>query len=167
MSDRKMFDNLQEAIFEIRHLIQSDSEVRKMLLVDTKNALEAPEPEFSEATDHIVVSAVFDITEPPFDKNTIMTVVLHRATYDSESVVTSGMVKINILTRSELWELKNRKIRPLEIANRIVAILNNKKVSVSHKLYFSSIELAILNDDVNGYSVIFFIEEGSGLDEQF
>jgi hypothetical protein len=32
---------------------------------------------------------------------------------------------------------------------------------------FSNIELAILNENVNGYTISFFLEEGSGLDEQF
>jgi len=32
---------------------------------------------------------------------------------------------------------------------------------------FSSLELAILSEDVNGYTLSFSLEEGSGLDEQF
>lgn len=167
MIDFKMFDNMQKAIFEAKHLIQSNENIRKMLLIDSKNALESATPSYESASENIVVAAVFDITEEPFNKNTIMTVVLHRSSYDDENLMLTGMLKINILTRSELWELNNNKIRPLEITNEVIKVLNNKKVSASHKLYFSRMELAILNENVSGYSVIFFIEEGSGLDEQF
>lgn len=163
----KMFDNVQKAIFEIRSAIESDQDIRKMLFIDSKNALEQQAPTILEIENHITVSAVFDITEPPFDKNTIMTIVLHKAIYDSESTLLNGMIKINILTRSDLWELNNNKIRPLEISNNIVKLLDNRKVSASHKLYFNNIEIAILNENVSGYSVIFYLEEGSGLSEQF
>jgi hypothetical protein len=71
------------------------------------------------------------------------------------------------LTRSALWKINGSKIRPLEIANIIIEKLNHRKITTSHKLLFSNIELAILNENVNGYSVNFHMEEGSGLDEQF
>lgn len=163
----KIFDNVQKAIFEIRSAIKSNEDIRKMLFIDTADALEQEAPTIESIEPYIVVSAVFDITVPPFDKNTIMTIVLHKALYDSESTLLNGMIKINILTQSELWELNNNKIRPLEISNNIIKLLDNRKVSASHKLYFSNIEIAILNENVSGYSVIFFLEEGSGLHEQF
>jgi hypothetical protein len=77
------------------------------------------------------------------------------------------MVKINVFTRTELWKLNDTKIRPLEIANLIVKRLNNQKLSTSHKLYFSQTDVVVLNENVSGYSIVFHLEEGSGLDEQF
>ncbi len=163
----EIFDNLQNSIFEIRQLIQSDPEIRKMLLFDTRDALEKTTPSFEEADEFIILSPIFDITEPPFDKNTIMTISVTRSNYNDELVTLNNIIKINILTRSELWELNNNKIRPLEIANKIIQKINNLKISASHKLYFLNIELAILNENVSGYALIFHLEEGSGLDEQF
>ena len=87
--------------------------------------------------------------------------------YDDELVMIHGSLKINILTRSELWELNGNKIRPLEIANRVISILNNKKIANSHKLLFSDIELVILNEDVNGYALTFYLEDGSGFKGEF
>lgn len=163
----KIFDNVQRAIFEIKSAIKSNEDIRKMLFIDSKNALSQTAPSISEVEPHIIVAAVFDITEPPFDKNTIMTVVLNKVKYDSDAVLLNGMIKINVLTRSELWELNDDKIRPLEIANNVVKLLDNRKVSASHKLYFTHMDIAILNENVSGYSVVFSLEEGSGLDEQF
>ena len=105
---------------------------------------------------------------PPFEKNTIVSISLTRGNHDDGiNSYKRNKVCINILTRSPLWELNNNKIRPLEIGNYIIEELNNKKISPSHKLFFSSLELAILDEEVNGYTLTFLMEEGAGLDEQF
>jgi len=164
---QNMFESVEKAIYEIKTLILTEPNIRKLLVIDSLNALEEQAPTVNEAREHILLAPVFDITEPPYDKNTTMTIVLSKAVYDDEAVLLNGMVKINILTRTELWQLNNEKIRPLEIVNLIVKRLNNQKVSVSHKLFFKQIDIAILNENVSGYTIIFHMEEGSGLDEQF
>lgn len=163
----KIFDNIQKAIFEIRSLIQANPEVRKMVYFDGANALSQAAPTIAEVKDHFTISAVFDVTKPPFTKNTIISIALTNSAYEEDSVLMSGVVRINVLTRSSLWEMENNKIRPLEIANIIVETLNNKKISASHKLFFSDIDLAVVDQEVNGYTLSFFLEEGAGLDEQF
>jgi len=164
----KIFENIQTGIFQIRDLIWASPDLRKLVFFDTPNAISSTTvPTIEEVKPHIVVSAIFDVTEPPFDKNTIVSIVLNKGNYDDEKVLLRGMVKITVLTRSDLWELTGNKIRPLEISNIIVEQLNNQKISSSHKLLFANIDLAILNENVNGYTISFFLEEGSGLDDQF
>lgn len=55
----------------------------------------------------------------------------------------------------------------MEISNLIIRALNNKKVSSSHKVVFSDMELVILDQSMNGYSLMFFLEEGSGFSGGF
>ena len=162
-----VFDNIQKAIFEIRSLIQASPEVRKMIYYDGANALSQSAPDIQDTKEHFVVSAVFDVTKPPFTKNTIISISLTNGSFEDDLVLLSGVVRINVLTRSTLWELDENKIRPLEIASIIVEALNHKKISASHKLSFSDIDLAVIDQEVNGYTLSFFIEEGVGLDEQF
>lgn len=163
----RMLDNLQKAIFEVRSLLLTSTEVKKMVYFDQPDALAQDTPSLEQVKEYFTISPVFDITKAPFNKNTLISIGMTRVTPDSESLITRGVLKINVLTRSELWELSNNKIRPFEIANYIIEKLNNKKLSSSHKVVFSSLELAILSEDVNGYTLSFFLEEGSGLDEQF
>ena len=163
----KILDNIQESVYDVLSLLQGNQDIRKLVYYDTENALTQPDITYSTPADHFTVSAIFDITEPPFDKNTIISVVLNRANYDEESKITRNLVKINILTRSALWKLDNKKIRPLQIGNIAIDILNNLKIMPSHKLVFSNMELAILNEDVNGYTLTFFLEEGSGMNGEF
>lgn len=160
-------DNIQKSIFEIRSLIQTNSEVRKMVYFDGADALSQQTPTITQVKDHFTVSAVFDITKPPFTKNTIVSISLSSGSAVEDLVSISGTVRINVLTKSSLWELENNKIRPLEISNVIIDLLDNKKISASHKLGFQDIDLAVIDEDVNGYTLTFYIEEGVGLDEQF
>lgn len=98
----RMLDNIQEAMFEIRSLMQSDSDIRKLVYYDTKDALSQPVIDFITPVDHFTMSAIFDVTEAPFDKNTIISSVLQLGSYDEEAVMMRGVVKINVLVRSEL-----------------------------------------------------------------
>lgn len=163
----RMLDNLQKAIFEVRSLLLTSTEVKKMVYFDQPDALAQSTPSLEQVKEYFTISPVFDVTKAPFNKNTLISIGMTRATLNSESLITRGVLKINVLTRSELWELSNGKIRPFEIANYIIEKLNNKKLSSSHKVVFNSLELAILSEDVNGYTLSFSLEEGSGLDEQF
>lgn len=163
----RLLDNLQRAIFETRSLIQAIPEVRKMVFYDVETALEQVSPTIEQTKEYFVVSPIFDMTKPPFDKNTIVSLSLNQSNFDAEAVLMRNILKISILTRSNLWELKNNKVRPLEISNYIIESLHNKKISPSHKLFFATLQLAILDEDINGYTLTFFLEEGSGLDEQF
>lgn len=164
---QNMFENVQKAIYEIQTMILTDTGIRKLLFIDSANALDQNAPTLEEAQEHIILAPVFDITQPPYDKNTIMTIVLQKGVYDDDSVLLNGILKINVVTRTELWKLNETKIRPLEVANLVVKRLNNQKVSTSHKLYFNQTDIIILNENVSGYSIVFHLEEGSGLDEQF
>lgn len=164
---QNMFENIEKSIYLIKSMILTDTNIRKLLFIDTPGALKEEAPSVTQAEQHVLLAPVFDITEPPYNKNTIMTVVLQKAVYDDDAVLLQGLIKINIVTHTELWELDDMKIRPLEIVNSVVKRLNNQKLSTSHKLYFTQADIIVLNEDVSGYSVIFHLEEGSGLDEQF
>jgi len=50
----------------------------------------------------------------------------------------------------------------MELSSLIIDLLDGKKTSTSHKFAFNSIDLLIANENVNGYSLSFFVSEGSG-----
>lgn len=163
----KILDNIQEAIFQVIALIQGNSEVRKLVYYDTPDALSQPDVSYSTPADHFTVSAIFDITEPPFDKNTLISVVLTQGIRREDVSLIGGVLKVNILTRSGLWKLDNNKIRTLELANLIIDVLDSEKVAHSNKLFFSEMELSVLDENVNGYTLNFLITDGSGFDGEF
>lgn len=163
----KIFENIQKAIFEIKHLIKETPEIRKLIFHDVSNALDLQKPTYEEIEEYVVVSPIFDATEPPFDKNTIITIAIKKAQYDEEAIIVHSLIQISVLTRNTLWKLNDNKVRPLEIADLIIQKINNRKLKTSHKILFSHIELSVLNENINGYTLTFLMEEGSGLDEKF
>lgn len=154
---------VQKAIYEIKTQVQNDKDIRKLLLHDVDNALSGSDTTYAQAEDYIVVAPIFDMTKEPFNKNTIISVALVRGVQEEEKEIMTGMLKINVLTQSGLWKLTNNKIRPLEIGNLIINVLDGFKMATSHKLVFDSIELAVLNENINGYSINFYLNDGSGL----
>jgi hypothetical protein len=98
----KILNSVQDAIYEIKSLIQGDEDLRKLVYYDSVNPLEASNVTISTVDPYIVVAPIYDVTEPPFDKNTIISIALSRGVYDEELILLKGVVKINVLTRSAL-----------------------------------------------------------------
>ena len=163
----KIFDLLQKGLFEVRTTLLGNSDIRKLVFHDTVDALENVTVSLEDADEHIIVSPVFDMNEEPFDKNTIISIALNRANFSDDTTMTSSIIKINVLTQSTLWKLNNNLIRPLQIANLIIDLLNNQKFSSSHKMNFISLELAILDEKVNGYTLSFHLHEGSAMLDEY
>jgi len=165
----KYFDLIQNSLFEIKSKIRSNSDIRKLVFYDTPNALSLDAPSAAEADPKIRVTAVFDITEPPYEHNTFITIVASKIQADPEEQIFNSSIRINIITQAQLWELDGDKIRPLEIANNIITLLEYYKTTsgASHKLFFKSAELIVLDGNINGYGLVFHLLEGSGLDEEF
>lgn len=163
----KYLDLIQNSLFNIRNIIAANEDIQKLVFHDQPNALSLAAPSAAEYDPRISVTAIFDITEPPYDFNTFVTVVATKIQSDMEEQVLSSIVRVNIITQAQLWELDNKKIRPMEIANHILSDLENVKVAASHKLFFKSLELIVLDGNINGYGLIFHLLEGSGLDDEF
>lgn len=168
MAIRTTLDGIQTSLYEIRSKIRSNKNIRKLVLYDQENALDvSTTPGLSEADDHIVVTAVFDVTEEPYNLNTIITIALSRSTENDDLNLWENVLRINIITKSQLWSLNNQKVRPLEIANLVIEELDNQKLTASNKLFFHSMELIVLDGNTNGYGLTFHLIEGSGLEDEF
>ncbi|RLI44736.1 hypothetical protein DRO61_11800, partial [Candidatus Bathyarchaeota archaeon] len=82
-------DNMQKAIYEVKNLIQSSKNIRKLLLHDTTNALNSSDIEYADADEYIVVSPVFDMTKSPFNKNTIISIALAKGVEQEKQLLNS------------------------------------------------------------------------------
>lgn len=163
-----MLDNLQTAIYEIKHQIKINSDIRKLLYYDTRDALLRSEVSILDIDPYIFLSPVFEINStPPYDKTTFISIHLAKGETDDEENLLNSVLRINILTRNDLWEINNQKIRPLEIANLIIKELDNRKVAISNKLFFVSVESSILDKNTTGYILLFGLVEGGGLEDEF
>lgn len=157
---------IQKSLFEIKHKIQSNANIRKMLYYDSKSALSQNDPGFNEVEDHILISGIFDVTEPPYDKNTLITIYPEEIYHNDSAYHTQ--LAISVITRPNLWELKDNKIRPLEVVNQVIKEIDNFKLSPSVKLSFVSTTFFIVNKNIGAYKMTFRGIEGDGkLDERY
>jgi len=158
---------VQKTVYEIRHLIISDNEIRKFIRNDGFNPLNGPESTIEEAKPYAFVSPVYNTNIEPFNKNTFLAINLTKTEYDIESNFHDGILRIHCMSRSELWEIANDKIRPLEIISRIIKKLDNQKLSSSQTLSYVETELVVLDDNIQGYSALFILTDGAGLESEF
>lgn len=158
---------IQEALYQMKDLVIKNSDIRKLVMNDGKSPLDGDDYSLADIESRVFNSAVFDVTEPPYNKNTIITLALTKMEPDNETKKAINWVRINIITRAELWELSDYKIRPVEISNLIIRELEDRKLKTSHRLFLVDMELIVLDDNINGYGLTFVLVEGSGLDEKF
>ncbi len=159
------FERIQESLFAIRTVVLGNEGIRKLLCFDVRNPLQQNPPTFTKALEHTQMSPIFNVNVEPYNKNTFITFVISKGDLD-ENNSHEVAIRISIISRNSLWELESNKIRPLEIASEIVKILENRKVSASHKLIYEAMQLVVLNEDYSGYNVQFTLIDGGGLENE-
>jgi hypothetical protein len=161
------FDLIQDSLYYIRQLILSNDKIRKLLVNDSKKALTESSIDISNAISYIFLSPVFNVNKEPYNKNTFLTITLTDTTLDDSNNNHNSKIRINCLTRTELWEMENNRIRPLHLSSLIIKTLHGQKVGVSHKLYYDGTELTVLNENIHGYAIEFIMIDGGGLENEF
>lgn len=162
-----MLENVQDTIFQIRQIIKTDENIRKLLYYGTSDALSKNSIDIAAVDDYIFLSPVMDTTREPFNKHCLITITLTNINETDEEPLLLGEIRVNVIAQNNVWELNNNKIRPIEISDRIIEKINYMKFDSSHKLEFDKIDLVILDKNITGYSITFNISEGSGLENEF
>lgn len=160
------FDNIQTTIYQIRSIIKNNVDVRKLLYYDVNNPLSQADVPVSTIEDYIFVSPVFDTAITPYNKNSFITISLSKLK-ETDDQTYVGIIRVNVLSQLNLWPIANNKVRVLELVNKINNTLNNQKFASSNKLTFNQIELVVLDKNISGYSMIFDLTDGSGLENEF
>nr|DAJ82914.1 MAG TPA: hypothetical protein [Caudoviricetes sp.] len=155
-----MFERIERTINEVRETLVADNDIRKLVYHDSNNALSMLPPDPAEVQKYIVTCPIFDMCETEgYDRNTMIQVELDST--DSEDGYLDGVLRINIVTNREKWNLVGGKIRPLQIANRVVDLVNGCKFSCSNELIFTNIVPLLINKKITGYALLFNIQDGS------
>lgn len=157
-----IFDNIEKSLFEIKNSLLSNTEIRKLLGNDNMTCLDEQAPGIDTIEDFIFLTPVFKVDKEPYNKNSFISITLSEVGYTEDINYLTPVVTVSVLSRTELWVLNDSKIRPLQVASQIVKELNNKKVSLSHKLYFIEKRLLVLNEDIQGFILVFDLLDGGG-----
>lgn len=162
-----LFKNIQSSIYKIKTTIKSDSDLRKLLYFETYDPKNGSEVPFNTIDEYIYLNPVFDNNLEPYNKSCFITISLVDLDVDEELNYSQGTIRLDVICKNSLWEIKNDEIRPIAIVSIINRLLNNTKFDVSHKLNYQGIQLVTLNKNSSGYIIMFDIIEGGGLENEF
>jgi hypothetical protein len=98
----KYFDLIQTSLFNIRNIIAGNESIQKLVAYDQPDALSQNAPSAAQYDPKISVTAIFDITEPPYDYTTFITVVATKIQADEDEQIFSAVVRVNIITQAQL-----------------------------------------------------------------
>lgn len=155
-----MFERIEKTINEVRNTLIGDNDIRKLVYNDSNNALQLPSPTVNQVQKYIVTCPIFDLCETDeYNKNTLIQVELDET--DNAEGYLNGVLRVNIVCNREKWNLIEAKIRPLQITNRVIDLLDGNKFSCSNELHFDNLTPLIINKKITGYALLFQIRDGN------
>lgn len=154
-----MLELIELSISAIKSLLCNNINIRKLLYNDSNNALNIEAPSEEEIKNYILTKPFYNLLDDQYNKNSVISIQLSRATPEEEKVIKS-IIKISIITNVDKWELVNNKIRPIQLANEIIKELNNKKLNTSNAISFDDMQEIVYNKNLIGYELSFDLADG-------
>ena len=155
--------NLKKAILEIAQVLAQNNELCRLVYNDISDPLSTDVPE-SVDLNYLIQNHYFSI-EPPvenrindFDRNTFITILLDSAS-PTEDKNTRGYFYIYVTTNSEHLLIKDNKNRLLEMADCVIDSLEERKITSSGALAFTSMQFVMLSDFHPSYRLSFRIAD--------
>lgn len=163
-----MLTRVESTLAAIKTRLLNDETLRKLLFHDSNNALNMLAPHIKETEKYITLKPIFEFeNKEEYNQNSIINIYVTEIIPTDEEVSLTGILQINVACNIDIWDLIDNKIRPLQICNRIIKLLNNKKFTISNKLILSNMTDLIINKKMIGYALLFEITDGSGENNNF
>ena len=163
-----MLTRIQATLAGIKTVLLNNETIRKLLYIDSNNCLNMDAPTRKMAEKYITLKPIYQFENiDDYSQNSMINIFLADGEPNAEINEFNGVVQVNIVTNIDKWDLVDDKIRPLELANKVIELLNNKKFSVSNTLEFNNIQQLILTKQVVGYALLFSIDDGNSNLEKF
>jgi hypothetical protein len=157
-----MLKQIQSTLAGVKTVLLNDEIVRKLLCNDSNNCLNMDTPTVTSAEKYITLKPVYQFENTDaYAQNGMINIFLSDGEPNSDINLFQGIMQINIVFNVDKWELVDNKIRTLEIADKVINLLDNKKFSTSNKLSFNSLQQLILSKQLVGYALLFNIDDGN------
>ena len=163
-----MLRRIQSTLAEIKATLLNNGIIRQLLCNDSNNCLNMETPTVKSAEKYITLRPVYQFENTDdYAQNGMINIVLSDGEPNDDYNMFDGIVQVNVVYNVDKWELIDNKIRTLELANKVIELLNNKKFSVSNKLEFTNLQQLILSKQLVGYALLFVINDGNSNLEKF
>lgn len=151
--------NIKKSPAEIATVLAKDDTIKKLLVVDSADALDKNIPEGVDL--NYLLENHYISMEPPvenriqqYDRNTFISILVDTVTPASEGNMRANYV-IYVSTNMDHQMLENNKNRLLELADRIIILLQNKKFTAAGQMNFSSMSHLMLSEFHSAYRLAF------------
>ena len=163
-----MLKRIQLALAEIKATLLNNETIRKLLYNDSNNCLNMETPTVKNTEKYITLRPVFQFeNNDDYAQNGMINIVLANGEPNDEANIFDAIIQVNIVYNTDKWELVDNKIRTIELADKVIELLNNKKFSVSNEIEFTNLQELILSKQLVGYALLFAVNDGNSNLEKF
>lgn len=164
-----MLERIQTTMSAVKTRLLNDSTVRKLLYYDTTNALDLEAPSAKQmGNKYITLRPIFEFeNKGDYSQNSIVNIYTTEISPLEDTQACVGVLQINVVCNLDLWELDDAKIRPMQLAEKVIQLVHNQKLTVSNKIVFNSMTDLIISKKMVGYALLFEITDGSGEIDKF
>ncbi len=154
----KTLVNIKKSVIEVAQLLAADETILKLVYIDEPNALISPKPEI---TLNELIEQHYICVIPPVEtgikdswRNTFITILLDNVSFNRRDDNTSANMIIYVSTDEAHVLLDDNKMRMLEIIDRIVAILEGKKITGAGIISVDNFNHTMLSEFRSAYRVM-------------
>lgn len=163
-----MFERIQTTIKAIKRRLLNDEEVRKLLYNSSNNALNLSTPSEKDVAKYITTYPIYEFeNKEDYTQQGMINIFMTDSDPSDEDNSILAVVRINVVYNTDKWELVDGSCRPLAIADRIIEIINNAKLTVSNPVEYASIQELIISKKLVGYTLLFNLTDGNSDLENF
>ena len=163
-----MLEKIETTMAAIRTKLLQDNKIKQLLYFDSNDALQCFVPEDAKLEKYITLRPIYEFeNKEDYDQNSMINIYMTQASPYEDIVKVDGILQVNVICNVDIWELVDNKIRPLQIADRIITLVNNHKFTASNKLVLNTVTDLIVSKSMVGYALLFEITDGSGETDKF
>lgn len=151
--------NIKKSPVEIATILAKDDIIKKLLVIDNANALSQDVPEGVDL--NYLIENHYISMEPPvenriqqYDRNTFISILVDTVMPASEGNMRANYV-IYVSTNMDHQMLNENKNRLLELADRIILLLQDKKFTAAGQMNFGSMSHLMLSEFHSAYRLVF------------
>lgn len=152
--------NIDRVIMEIKKMLLTNENIRKLLGDNTPSALENAAPTKSSVSELILTTPAVYMTEDENNVKHNTFAVIYVPLLEFNSQMNDLTFVIDLFTRKELIELDNNRLRLHQILAEIVETIDNKRISMAGRIQFTTATYINIGNRYLGFQV-----EMSVLDE--
>jgi hypothetical protein len=145
--------NIDRVIMEIKKMLIGNEDIRKLMAVNTPDALSSEAPSKSSVSDLILTTPAVYMTEDENQVKYNTFAVIYVPLFEFNSQMNDITFAIDLFTRKELIELDNSQLRLHQLLSQIVDTIDNKRVSMAGRVQVTTATYINIGNRYLGFQI--------------